>query len=452
MPRDTLELPPGLPPVGLDAAARRALSGWLFLAVGSLAAAGGLALLLAFARTPYVQDWLPWPWESFFRKALVAHVVFAFVVWYLAMLGGLAVASRPGGRGNLLGLGLAATGAIFLLIPALTNQGEASLNNYIPVLVHPLFYGGLLLLGAGVAIPVLHLLLRPPTWGGSLAKGVGSAGVLYLLALICFGLAWRSLPPHADLGSYNEELFWGGGHLLQFAYTMLLLTAWQILGEQAFGQPPLSPRSWSLVCALLVVTALWGPVFYSVYDGTGPELRQAFTRLYWFGLPLPPLVVGLAAAIKIWGGPRDWRSPAFLGLILSLAVFGLGGGLGFFADGADTRTPAHYHAEIGGVNLAFMGLFFSVLLPVLLVPGERSRTVRAQFWLYGGGQATFSFGMFLAGTAGVARKVAGADQGLDSAVKIVGMALTGFGGLVAVTGGVLFVWLALRRLIDAGPH
>jgi hypothetical protein len=448
--RDTMELPPGLPPVGLDAASRRALSGWLLLAVGSLAVAGALALLLALSRTPVVQDWLPWRWETFFRKALVAHVIFAFVVWYMAVLGGLAAATRPGGVASLIGLTLSTAGAVLLLVPTLTNQGQASLNNYLPVLVHPLFYGGLALLALGVALPVLYLLLRPPVWGGSLAMGVGSAGVLYLLALLCFGLAWFGLPKDAPLDTYNEEIFWGGGHILQFVHSALMLTAWQVLGEQAFGQSPLPARAWRFVCLLLVVAGLPGPLLYAVYKVTGDDLRRAFTQLYWIGLPLP-LLIGSAAALRsILRGPRDWRSPAFLGLALSVALCTLGGVLGMFATGGDVRTPAHYHAAIGAVNLAFMGLFFVVLLPVVLRAGETSPLVRLQFWLYGGGQTLFSLGMFIAGSAGVARKVAGEAQGLDSTVKIVGMALTGIGATVAVTGGMLFVWLALSRLVARG--
>lgn len=450
--RDTLELPPGLPPVGLDAAARRLLSGWLLLAVGSLAVAGALALLLALSRTPGAQDWLPWPWETFFRRALVAHVVFAFVVWYLAMLGGLAAAARPGSATSLVGLVLATTGAALLLVPTLTNQGDALLVNYVPVLVHPLFYLGLGLLALGVCFPVLHLILRPPVWGGALAMGVGSAGVLYLLALICFGLAWFNLPHGAPPGSYDEQLFWGGGHLLQFVHTALLLTAWQVLVEQVKGRPPLSPGMWRAVCGFLVAAAVPGPVFYGLYDPASEQLRHAFTRLYWIGLPLPPLVVGCAVLRDLLRGPANWRSTAFLGVVLSVALFTLGGIMGGFADGGDTRTPAHYHAEIGGVNLAFMGVFFSVLLPVLLRGGENSRWVRWQFWLYGGGQLLFSLGMFVAGSAGVARKIAGDAQGLDSVAKLAGMALTGVGGVVAVAGGVTFVWLALARLTAPGPR
>lgn len=446
MPRDPLGPPPGSPPIGLDALARRALRGWLLLAVGALAAAGALALLLALSRTPVVQDWLPWPWQDFFQKALVTHVVFAFVIWFLAMLGGLAAAARPSGRVSLVGLALSVIGFLMILTPALTNQGKPSLSNYIPVLIHPLFLGGLGLFALGVLLPVLRLLLRPPAWGGTLALGVGTAGLLYLMALACFVMAWTGL--QKPVTDRPDLLFWGGGHVLQFAYTALLLTGWQVLGTQTFGQPPLAPRPWRLVCFLLALGGLAGPVLYTVYDAASPELRQGFTRLYWIALPIPILLTGVAAIERILRGPRDWHSPAFLGLALSVGLFAVGGFLGAFADGTDTRTPAHYHAEIGGVNLAFMGVIFAVLLPALL-RGGGGKAERWQFWLYGAGQTLFSLGMFVAGSEGVPRKVAGAAQGLDTVVKTAGMAATGAGGLMAVAGGALFVWMTLSRLLSS---
>lgn len=447
--KDTLDLPAGLPPAGLDRTARRILSGWMFLAVGSLAVAGGLALLLAMSRTPVVQDWLPWPWQSFFRKALVAHVVFAFVVWYLAMLGGLASAVRPGSLPCALGLALAVGGALLLLVPTLANQGEPSLNNYVPVLTHPAFFAGLVALAAGVALPVIHMLIRPPVWSGAVTVGVGASGVLYLLALICFALAWSGLPGGIGAG-VAEPLFWGGGHLLQFVHTGLLLTGWQVLGERVFGRLPLPHRAWIAVMGVLVLAGLPGPVLYGLFPPGAEDLRRAFTWLYWTGLPLPPLVVGAALVRALVRGPRNWRSLAFVGLVLSLVLFGLGGVFGAFADGSDARTPAHYHAVIGGVNLAFMAMVFTFLFPALLKNSGPSGGPRLSFWLYGGGQALFSAGMFLAGGAGVGRKVAGTDQGLDSTRKLIGMAMTGTGGAIAVAGGVLFVWLALARLMTPG--
>jgi hypothetical protein len=77
--------------------------------------------------------------------------------------------------------------------------------------------------------------------------------------------------------------------------------------------------------------------------------------------------------------------------------------------------------------------------------------VRVQLWLYGIGQGLFSIGMFVAGGEGVGRKVGGAAQGLDTLVKQGAMWVTGLGGVIAVSGGVVFVWTALRRLLVRAP-
>jgi len=449
--KDTLDMPVGVPPVGLDLSERRIVRGWMLLAVGALPAPGVLALSLALARAPGAENWFPWPWASFFHTALVTHVVMFFIVWLLAMLGGLAALVRPGGMLSRTGLLLAGGGTVLLLLSALLHLGEPLLIDYVPLLNHPVFYSGLVLLAAGVALPVLHLLVRPPDWGISLTMGIGTAGVIFMLSLLCFGLGWLSFPDGQRLGSNDAAIVWGGGHLLQLVNTTLLLTAWQILGEQCFGKSPLSFGQWRIVCALLLLSALPGPVFYSFWQGNAPELRLAFTRLYWVGLPLPILVGGAALLWRLVTCKPQWRSPAYLALLWSFATFAAGGVLGLFADGHDTRTPGHYHAEIIGVTLALMGLIFSVFLPALCCGGKNGGMVLWQFWLLGGGQLLACCGLFLAGSQGVGRKIAGAEQGLDSFSKIIGLRLNEMGGGIAVIGGVLFVSVALARLLARTP-
>ncbi len=451
MPRDPAGMGGGAA-VGLEPLARRALYGWLLLGGGALAIAGVLALLLAVARTPGVETWFPWSEQGAFRKVLVSHVVFAFVLWFWAMLGALAVAARGNGKVGLAGLALSVIGAAMVLIPALAGRGEPVLANYIPVLTDVVFMAGLGLFALGVAVPAGHLLIHPPRNHPALATGISAAGAIFLLAAICFALAWRALPPDADPFLHMDMLFWGAGHLLQFVYTALLLTAWQVLGAQAFGVAPLGTQAWRLVCVLLVIAAVPGPVLYMVNEGGPENLRNAFTQLYVYGLPIPVAAVAFATIARIWQGPRDWRSPAFLGVTLSLAQMLFGGLLGIFADGTDTRTPAHYHAEIGAVNLALIGLIFAQLLPALRREGSTGRAVRLQFWIYGVGQAVASLGLFMAGAEGVGRKIAGAAQGLDTLTKKIDMGLAGGGGAFAVVGGVLFIWLLLRRLLSAQEH
>ncbi|HLO76860.1 MAG TPA: cbb3-type cytochrome c oxidase subunit I [Magnetospirillum sp.] len=425
----------------LDRAARAEVRGWLLLAVGALAVAGALALALALARTPGIQDRLPWGPE-FFHRGLVTHVVFSFQVWLLAMVGALGAAASPSATRPLgyVGLALAVAGSALLLVPTLAGWGDASLNNYVPVLVHPTFYAGLAVLAAGVALASARAL-----WPGA---GVGPRAIALCLwsALGCFGLAAARIPADTPIELLNERLFWGGGHVLQFLNTALLMLGWQKLSRRAWGVEALPPSLTAAAFAGLAAAALVAPVAYGL-DVLGLAHRQAFTSLLWFGLPLSPLVMGTAVAWRLWRGPRDWRSPAVLALAGSLAVFGLGGLAGFGLGVADTRTPSHYHAVIGGVNLVLMGLVHVEMLPSLRRSCPIGGWVRAQFLLYGGGQMLHALGFYVAGLAGVARKTAGSEQGLDSALKLAAMGMVGLGGAIAVLGGVMFVVQVLGRLL-----
>ena len=55
-------------------------------------------------------------------------------------------------------------------------------------------------------------------------------------------------------------------------------------------------------------------------------------------------------------------------------------------------------------------------------------------------------GLVWSGGYGVQRKVAGAEQALRGAEQIAAMGLMGLGGLAAVAGGFVFVFLVLRSL------
>ncbi|MBM3566674.1 MAG: hypothetical protein FJX42_11255, partial [Alphaproteobacteria bacterium] len=66
-----------------DAPVRDLLRAWMGLAALALALAGVMAVLLALSRIPGSQTLFPWP-VAFFERGLVAHVVFSFVVWFLA--------------------------------------------------------------------------------------------------------------------------------------------------------------------------------------------------------------------------------------------------------------------------------------------------------------------------------------------------------------------------------
>jgi heme/copper-type cytochrome/quinol oxidase subunit 1 len=128
-------------------------------------------------------------------------------------------------------------------------------------------------------------------------------------------------------------------------------------------------------------------------------------------------------------------------------VFAVGGAFGLFVDGADTRTPAHYHGVIAGVSLALMGVVLLHLLPALSRPVPSRRRAGWIFGLFGWGQLAACIGLFVAGGHGTPRKVAGAAQGLSEWPAFIGMGLNGLGALVAIVGGILFVWTVAAALL-----
>jgi heme/copper-type cytochrome/quinol oxidase subunit 1 len=248
-------------------------------------------------------------------------------------------------------------------------------------------------------------------------------------------------------------MMWGTGHVLQFANTTLLLCVGFLLSRITLGETPLPPRLFKAMLLLLVAGAAMGPLFYLTNPGGDPEQRMLFTDLYRYVLPLPTAVIGGSLVALLWRRRRDvWDgAPELRGLAAALVLFGFGGVIGFFESSVDTRTPAHYHAELIAVTLVFMTAYFALFLPLLGRRTERRRLRTVMYLTLGVGQFMHSLGLFVAGAMGVARKIAGAEQGLDSSSKILAMSFMGLGGVIAVIGGVMFIVLAGTWLLATQP-
>ena len=438
--------------------ARWEIRAWLLLGLAALAIAGAFALFLAVSRVPGTEQIIPWPLR-FFEKGLVIHVVYSFVVWFLCILGALAAAAtyhlddgRTRGRSTgRSAVWMVAAAEILLMAPALKHDTIPSLNNYVPAILDPLYYLGLVFLFMGVMFVILRLvaaLIRRVNPPGPEGKAVVLVSGIYVAAFACLAVTFNLASGEPATVELNERLFWGGGHVLQFVNTGLMLTAWYALSGLA-GRQPKSGLFFGAIGALFLF-ALIGPALYAIFPAFSPEQTVAFTNLQYLLAPAP---VVMAAAI-LFGGASSTSDAdparaalARRALFLSLGVFFLGGFLGLFVDGADTRTPAHYHGVIGGVNLALMGLVFGVLLPSLDRAPKLSRAVTALFWLYGLGQALHSLGLFLAGGYGAPRKVAGDIAGLEAFWAQAGLYGMGVGALIAVAGGVMFIWIVGRALL-----
>jgi len=438
---------------GLSSIQQRETRRWLQLGVLALGIAGLFALLLVLSRAPGMEAFFPW--IDFFRTALVVHVDQSVLIWFLAMAGVIWALDNQGSSSRILPMiaySFVLAGTIGIAVAAFVGSGAPLMNNYIPVLQRPLFFIALGLVAAGITLRLL-LGLRSTSIKGLLGEqarlihvAAFTVAVACAVALIVLLYTWFSLPADLAGTAYYEYLFWGAGHVLQFAYTQMLLLAWLLLLTTSGAQLPVTPRLMNSLLLLGLLPVLWVLVIYIRYDPVSAEMRIAFTRLMQYGGGFPAIPLGLLVIYALLrdAGQRAAESrPLRAALWMSLLLFGLGGLIAMLITGINTVIPAHYHGSIVGVTLALMGLAY-LLMPRLGYAAVTGRLATAQPVIYGVGQILHVGGLAASGFMGIQRKTAGAAQGLESLNAKLAMGVMGIGGLLAVIGGILFVWIMLR--------
>jgi cytochrome c oxidase subunit I len=437
---------------------RRLATAWLVLGVSALVASGIFSVLLVLSRTPGLKEWFPV--ADFFRVALVVHVDLSVLVWFVAFAG--VFWSLAGSRQWLLlgraALLLCALGTLGMVVAPFAGSARAVMANYVPVLDGPLFLAGLLVFSAGGAVMVVRALFTTQLAGAeldgaaALRVGLFGAAASAAVALFAFLWSWLALPAGLDPRTYYELLFWGGGHVLQFTWTLFMLVAWLWLADAIGARLPLSPRMVLMLFALALLLVLATPLVYLAYDVTSVEHRRLLTWMMRVGGGLSILPIGLALILALVELREvDARArPLRAALVTSALLFAAGGFIGLTIGGANVKIPAHYHGCIVGITLALMGVAYD-LLPRLGFRAPSGRLATWQPYVYGSGQLLHITGLVWSGGYGVQRKIAGADQVLSGIEQVAAMGLMGLGGLIAVIGGVLFLVVVGQSMLARLP-
>lgn len=429
-------------------------SGWLWLGIASLVGAGLFAILLVLSRTPYIQD--IFPWVDFFHTALVVHVDLSVLLWFMAFAGvlwSLNSSSRFIWVG-WLALVLAAVGSSMIALSPFVAVGKPLMSNYVPVIQSTFFFTGLIVFAIGVAVLVLRSLIAiPPAdlWRGgegSIRIGFYAAAISTVFALMAFGWSYDIIPDVFDSTQYYDLLFWGGGHLLQFTYALLMLAGWLWLANACGARVPLTPRVASAILMLGLLPVFVSPAIYLSFSGDMGAYMVQFTELMKVGGAFAPVPLGLAilyGCLVTTGTAKT--NPQRAALLSSIVLFAIGGGISLMIGDSNTIITAHYHGTGGAISLAFMGLTLH-LLPHLGYREPDLKWAASMPYVYAAGQLLHIFGLMWSGGYGVQRKVAGAAQELHGFAQTAGMGLMGLGGLIAVIGGIMFlvvVFKAMRR-------
>jgi len=269
--------------------------------------------------------------------------------------------------------------------------------------------------------------------------------VASLFAVVALMLSWFGIDDGFEGLAYYDRLFWGSGHIIQFSHTQLVLVAWLWLASVSSDRLRISPRVALFLFILGLQPVLASPVIYLAFDVSSGEHLFWFIQLMKYGGAIAAVPIGLAVTLSIF---EKWRPASGYeiernALIYSILLFGVGGVIGFMISGSTVTVPAHYHGSIVGITIAFMGITYH-LLPQLGFRRVEGRLARWQAGIYGIGQLMHIIGLAWSGGYNVARKSTAVEQGLE---RVAGLGLMGFGGLVSIVGGILFlvlVYLAMK--------
>ena len=145
-------------------------------------------------------------------------------------------------------------------------------------------------------------------------------------------------------------------------------------------------------------------------------------------------------------------------------MFLSGGLIGVVISGVNVTIPAHYHGTIVGISIALMGLSYlvcfrskikdhiiddlGVVSKFLVISKKKSsqKNIKTTSWQVLNltiGQLLHVAGLALAGGYGVLRKTPNCDIALSAKIY---MGMVGGGGLIAIIGGLIFVYICARNL------
>ncbi len=433
---------------------------WLLIGVFSVAVAGLYSLTLVIGRAPILSN-NP-EIQRIFKDALVVHVDLSVLLWFLAIACLFWSQITTNSKHFMPYLEEAALICFalcigFMMLSPADPKAVAMMSNYIPTISSPLFFLSLGFLLCGVVFMLVKLLcsrhdaphLTPPLMGEEYLRfGILSAGWITLVAIVCFVWSYFLIPPVIEGEQYFEMLFWGGGHVLQFTHTQILMVVWLLMAKALHPAFHVPPRHLYILFAIGLVSVCFAPLIYLMYAVESAQFRQSFTYLMILCNGIAPTILALwiLPGILTFHRFRLGENRALWSCVLmSFTLFIYGNILGAFIAGENVIIPAHYHGTIVGITLAFMGYAYMMLPRFGYKPVTHTKLAYWQPIIYGVGQIMHVSGLAYSGGYGVLRKTVGGVSELAPNVKAA-LGIMGLGGLLAIIGGLMFVVVVAKSI------
>ncbi|MEX2486345.1 MAG: cbb3-type cytochrome c oxidase subunit I [Nitriliruptoraceae bacterium] len=483
----------------IDLAAQRHTLANAIAAVGLLALGGTFAILIALQRQgiPISDEW--------WYRLLASHGATMLLFWIIFFeVAALYFGSTVLLNARMLVPRLAWANFAAMIIGVtvaewamLSGRATVMFTAYPPLTAHWSYYAGVLLFAVGALVACVIFFAnivvarREQTYTGSLplvVYGLVAAAVIAVYSLATGAVAYGMLflqsigvMESVDPATYRL-FFWGIGHGAQQINLAAMVAVWYALIGLTVGGRPVNEGLSRFAFLLYVAFIHLGAVHHLLVDpGLGTSHRIMNTSYFLYLAVLASLIhaFSIPAAIEVaqrergfgrgwftWLRRAPWKEPGFSSLVLSVVYFGFIAGVTGVLMGTmqlnmiihnTLFVVGHFHATVvSGTTLAFMGISY-YLVPLL--SRRRLHSVRMARWqpyVFGGGLAILTLGMLFAGQRGVPRRVAdleysaapiGVDLfGAEGMIPSV-MALVSVGAVIAVTGGIMYVWNMVATLL-----
>ena len=465
-----------------------AVSAVVFLLFGAIA-----AILLALTRwqTVHLLD------AEWFYRVLTLHGINMLIFWIIFIeIAILYFTATSLLNSRLFSKGLAWISFALMMLGALMTNGiilageaDVLMTSYLPLLAHPLFYLGIILFAVGALIGVgnffgtIYIAKRDKTYKGSMPLvtfGATAAAIIAVVALLHGAIALvptftysLGLTPEPDPAWYRL-IWWGLGHMSQQINVCAMVAVWYFMATMTTGAKAPNEAVCRAAFVLYVLFINIASAHHLLVDpGVGAEWKIWNTSYAMYLAVLASMIHGFTvpASVEIgmrakgytrglfnWLFKAPWKNPGFSAFFLSLVIFGFIGGITGVTLGTQQiniiahntlRIPGHFHATVvGGTTLAFMGLTYYVI-PLIFQKDYVGRSwARIQPYIFAAGIVLMSIGMSFAGSEGVARRTWDIDAaGIYGATTHLFLGMLGIGGILAFTGILIFVLLAVGTLL-----
>ena len=467
------------------------------VAVVALLIGASAALLLVLTRWQAVHL-LPATWYYRLLGVHGMNMLLFFIIYFeMAVLwfaGTVLLNSRPAApRFGLFNWGLMVTGSLMILWMQFSGKADVLFTSYPPLKADPLYYLGIILFAVGGLCVVgqyfatLVIAKREKTYVGSqplVVYGATTAAIIAVVTLLHGALVyiptflWSvGLIPSVDPEVYRL-LWWALGHSSQQINVAAMVAIWYMLGGLTVGAVVLNEKVSRSAFVLYILFISMASAHHLLVDpGFGPAWKIVNTSYFMYMAVLASMVHGFTVPAGMELGMRlrgytdgwfgwlrraPWGDPGFSALVLSVVVFGFFGGITGVTIGTEQinilahntlRIPGHFHATVvSGTAMAFMGATYYLLPLIFQRKVAFWKLAKIQPYLFAIGMLMVEMGMTFAGSFGVPRRhwdisfsSAAFDVQFNPVVDLF-LALMGIGGILAVTGALAFILIAVKSV------